>query len=188
MLKQSSRRTPCPICGRNTDADCRFNDALILCHCGTRFGPPQDLRIGDVLQIEGRSWALIRTRAGYDGAAHEFRPNSGAPRRALPKARQIGQRSLATSTLRKVLLDVDAALAAPEFIHQLPDELRTTWALIDAAAANCTAFKPTLAEAARHNPTLREHLDLLADAAKQLRCQQQDANYFRSHFLGEIIS
>jgi len=186
VLKQSSRRSPCPVCGRNTDGDCRFSDELILCHCGTRFGPPQGLRVGDVLPVGGSSWALIRVQAGYDGAAFEFRPHSGPPRPPLPRARQRRQQLNARALMADAMASVDRALAVPEFVHSTPDELRTAWHLIDAAAAQCSALKAGLLHSARQNPLLREHLNLLNEAIRQIDYQQRDANTFKAHYLGEI--
>jgi hypothetical protein len=159
---------------------------LILCHCGTRFGPPQGLRIGDVLNVAGRSWALIRTQAGYDGAAHEFRPHSGPPKPPLPRGRQQKQRLNAAALMAEVMSSVDAALAVPEFMLSTPAELRSAWALIDTAEAKCQQLKGALAGEVRSNPSLRDHFDLLSNAMRQVDYQQRDALTFRKHYLGEI--
>lgn len=80
----------------------------------------------------------------------------------------------------------DKALAVPEFVHSTPDELRTAWRLIDVAAAQCSALKAGLLYSARQNPLLREHLNLLSEAIRQIDYQQRDAITFKAHYLGEI--
>lgn len=186
MLRQSSRRTPCPICGRNTDSDCRFSDELILCHCGTRFGPPQGLRVGDVLQVDGRSWALIRTQAGYDGAAHEFRPHSGPPRPRLSRARQRRQQLNIRALMADAMAAADRALAVPEFIHSTPDELQAAWALIDVAVNQTATLQVALKSLDGRSPELREYRALLQEARKLLAYQHRDAINFRTYYLGEV--
>ena len=49
---------------------------MILCHQGTSYKPPSDLRRGDVINIAGKPWALIRRDGGFDGAAAVFKPHS----------------------------------------------------------------------------------------------------------------
>ena len=79
----SVRKNPCPSCGRTKDGDCRFNDEVILCHSGESGGPNPALRIGEVVNIEGRSWALVKTGAGHSGSAHVFKPHQ--PKRQKPQ-------------------------------------------------------------------------------------------------------
>ena len=179
MLKQSSRREPCPVCGRNLDGDCRFSDDLILCHSGTRFHPPQHLRPGDVIDINGVRWALIRTDAGFDGAAHEFRPDRVAPEKGVPRGRRRQQRQ-AGRLLHEVLRDVDAALNVPEFMRSIPDELRDSFRLIEVAAGKAEALLPALR--GRLQPP---QISLLAEAIRDLTYQRLDAEHFRHHYLGE---
>ena len=92
-MRQSGKRSPCPSCGRDSDGDCRFSDQVVLCHSGKRFAPPTHLRVGDVITLQGRPWALVATGKGYDGAAHVFkphRPQSGhQPRHHQQTAQQI---------------------------------------------------------------------------------------------------
>ena len=179
MLKQSSRRNPCPVCGRNADGDCRFSEDLILCHQGTRFGPPQHLRPGDVIDVNGSRWALIRTDAGFDGAAHEFRPDRGGREKGVPRGRRRQQRQ-AGRLLHEVLRDIDAALSVPEFMQSPPDELRESFRLIEVAAGKAEALLPALR--GRLQPP---QISLLAEAISELTYQRRDADHFRHHYLGE---
>lgn len=84
---RSSRRHPCPICGRDTDGDCRLkaDGSQALCHYGSRFAPPPGLKPGDVLPgKDGQQWAFTGDTA--DGRAAHFTPDKereATPRRAV---------------------------------------------------------------------------------------------------------
>ena len=50
-----------------------------------------NLKISDVIDIDGKPWALVRTGSGYDNQAHVFRPHqekSAAALRRVPDSRQ----------------------------------------------------------------------------------------------------
>ena len=68
-MQTSGPKTPCPVCQRTKDADCRFTTDLILCHTGT------DLRPGECITIDGQQWAFIRHNGGFSGQAAVFRPH-----------------------------------------------------------------------------------------------------------------
>jgi hypothetical protein len=95
----SGRANPCPICGRDTDGDCRIRDDgdLVCCHRGSSFHPP-DLQPGQTTTgHDGRTWAF--TRDTDDGRAavfvlHEPRPQDPTPRPA-PARRSAPRRSTA---------------------------------------------------------------------------------------------
>ena len=62
----SSRRNPCPVCGRTKDGDCRFLDGgLILCHGNTEH------RAGSVIDGQDGRYAFLGVTA--DGRCGEFR-------------------------------------------------------------------------------------------------------------------
>ena len=180
MLKQSSRRNPCPVCGRNADGDCRFSKDLTLCHQGTRFGPPQHLRPGDVINVNGVRWALIRSNAGFDGAAHEFRPDRGDLRPKMPCRQRRKQHRQASRLLHEVMHDIDAALAVRDFMHSTPDELRASFDLINGATSKAEALLSAI-----HGHTNHEQFLLLEEAMRLLSYQRHDADHFRHHYLGE---
>ncbi len=83
----SSRRNPCPVCGRTKDSDCRISaDELeVICH------HPKNLRTGEVITgADDQAWAF--TANTKDGRAGHFtldKPREGAQR--LPR-RSIQQR------------------------------------------------------------------------------------------------
>jgi hypothetical protein len=86
----SSRRTPCPVCGRSKDADCRWIPGeVIYCHQGSSNQSSGLLKPGDVVTINGFPWALVARDGGFAGAANVFRPDRSdqdfQPRRVTPK-------------------------------------------------------------------------------------------------------
>jgi len=73
-LSPSSRRIPCPICGRNADGDCRISDGLVLCHYGSSRQPPQNLKPGQVITgHDGYDWAF--TGNAENGRTAVFTPH-----------------------------------------------------------------------------------------------------------------
>lgn len=71
-MNHSSRNTPCPVCHRNTDDKCRWNDEFILCYDGDSFAPPQHLRVGDKIKVNAETFALCSTLSGFAGSSHCF--------------------------------------------------------------------------------------------------------------------
>ena len=70
-LIPSSKRNPCPICGRTADGDCRTGDGLAICHHGSTHHPPEGLRPGDVIEgRDGQRWAF--TGETTDGRGSTF--------------------------------------------------------------------------------------------------------------------
>jgi hypothetical protein len=61
QLTRSSKGRPCPVCGRTKDADCAFNDTLVLCHNNTGH------KLGKHIQ---NGWAY--TRDSSDGRCGVF--------------------------------------------------------------------------------------------------------------------
>lgn len=193
MLTRSSKRTPCPMCGRNSDGDCRFNDELILCHLGSRFSPPEHLQIGDVVSINGNDWALTRTGVGYDGAAHKFKPHRPIPTRRGGRSlrRTCGRRSLkliARSDLLQFLADYREAMRCPEFMLCTPDELKHYFGAIDGASQRGPQLLLRLNALARSDQSWRRYAKAVQLKLKTLSYQQSDANWFRRSCLGEDLN
>ena len=136
----SSRKSPCPVCGRTKDPDCRWKDDVILCHHGTTHQPPPDLQRGDVISIGGKPWALIRRDGGFDGAAAVFKPHSpfrkvrnrDHQRRFSTLAVQPKEALLqaAHAVMAGLVQDIDRALSLPEFEFSLPHELQADFQLV----------------------------------------------------------
>ena len=193
-LITSGRNTPCPICSRDTDGDCRWNDDVIFCHNGSSFAPPQDLRIGDITTIAGRPWALVKTNAGYDGAAHVFKPHreretpSAAPQ---PKATDIDHkaRSAVAKFMLDRFLDKFAECWDLDDFHTLTiDQLRKAFELVYQTDRDGIALATQLQSFWRDFPELRDvYKDKVEACMKSLRYQRRDVDHFRNHYLGEVI-
>ncbi len=150
-LTPSSRRNPCPICGRSKDGDCRTGDAVALCHYGTSHHPPEALRAGEVIDgSDGQRWAY--TGDTSDGRAAAF---------TLDKPREGVHTSRRSTTLRQAPAPaapqpppirgpiVLARLKPPckEPPAHLPDGLRITysasqWVRVNRDASGEKAHKP----------------------------------------------
>lgn len=71
-MKHSSRRNPCPICGRDKDDKCRWNDEFILCYAGDSFSPPGYLKLGDKIKVGQERYALCSQVSGFAGNSYCF--------------------------------------------------------------------------------------------------------------------
>ena len=177
MLKQSSRSEPCPVCGRDVDGDCRFGDGVILCHVGTRFGPPPHLKVGDVIQISGSGWVLARTGVGFAGSAHEFRPDRGV--RLKPKRQRSRVQELAARRrLRKFHTGFRDAMRCPEFVLLSAEEADHYLPLIRQTAQEGQSLLPLAKAIASRSPRWKRHLKPLNKWCKALDYQLQNAVWF----------
>ena len=67
----SSKKNPCPICGRTKDGDCRISadGQQVICHRGSTHGPPDDLKPSPdpITGRDGKHWAFTHNN---DRGAH----------------------------------------------------------------------------------------------------------------------
>ena len=167
-MKASGRNTPCPVCGRTKDADCRWSDSTILCHTGT------DLRTSDTLTIAGQEWAFIRPNGGHSGRAAVFKPHrrqgKGGQRTHNPNnvkdllSHQIKRHQWA-SLIQEFHDAFQAAWDAPDFYTANPQQLKAAFASISNAQGCGAALKPHL------RSIWRDHQDL--EQLERLRVEQQ---------------
>ena len=193
-MQVSSKTTPCPCCGRTKDPDCRFSDELILCHNGSTSGPPAQLRIGETITIQGRPWALVKTDAGYDGAAHCFRPHrerepiNHRPPSAEHLQMQQAKRSLAVHAIERFFERFQQAWDIKDFETLPAAELREAFALIYEVEQEGLTLSRSIQSIWREHHDLRDrHRARFDQYVKNLQYQRQDADHFRSHYLGEAI-
>jgi len=193
-LQQSSRRTPCPVCGRDSDGDCRWNEEVIFCHRGSSFGPPESLKVGDVINSEGRPWALVRIGSGFDGAAYQFRPHRDHAGRRPQDSGEVPHRKpkpLNRGLADETLEAIKAALEVPEFILSTPSELRQSFALIEHSRVMTQRLLQHLKRIRRdeadktRRARLQQQIEAVENAAKQVDHQCRDAKHFCRHYLGE---
>lgn len=87
-LTRSSRRDPCPVCGRSKDGKCSTTDAgLVLCWRGTSHQPPQwaDRKGDHGAGSDGQQWAFLGDSDGWG----QFRLHEALPAKPIrPMARR----------------------------------------------------------------------------------------------------
>jgi hypothetical protein len=77
----SSKARPCPVCGRDSDGDCRITPEgdRVLCHYGSTFSPPTGLKKGTItVGRDGGAWAFIGDTES--GRCAQFKPHQARHR------------------------------------------------------------------------------------------------------------
>jgi hypothetical protein len=194
---RSSKKNPCPLCGRNTDGKCSHDDTRIECYPGDTFRPPADLRRGQVLEIEGRQWAVTSLAGGWSRSHVVLRPDRGreefkpGPTHSRPAAaRRRAHRE--SQAVEPVLLDmfsrcrqwVQAALGIPEFVHSTLEEIRESRLIVTTAAEALAEMRQPLLEAKRERPELGRLLHAVDVWAKAVGYQRADLEHFWRRQLG----
>lgn len=100
-MQHSSRKSPCVICGRNTDDKCRRSETRILCYVGDSFSPPLSLKIGDTITVNGERWSLVSQQAGFSQNSFAFALDKGAEYRFLAANEKRTFRSTCISVTRE---------------------------------------------------------------------------------------
>jgi hypothetical protein len=173
----SSKARPCPLCHRNTSDQCRRGPGWISCWHGTSFHPP-DLKVGEVLTVEGEPWAVVSVRGGFGGNSTVLRPHE--ERQHLPRAaRRKIERSEAQIVAGKipVLLPlIEQALAVPPFEQLLDSEFQQARQLIVLALQEAAGMLPRLAAVAKGDAALERFLCWLQGKHRELQYQAADAH------------
>ncbi len=193
-MLSSGRKTPCPSCGRTKDGDCRFNDEVILCHSGESGGPNPALRIGEVVNIEGRSWALVKTRAGHSGSSHVFKPHQPKRQKSQKTTRtgrqqeQQAKAEVASIAIERFFDEFDRAWNVMDFHSLSPKELKEGIDAIETAHQTGQQLSDLIQSIWRENHDLRSlYIDRFNACIRNLGYQVDDLRHFRNHYLGEII-
>ena len=146
-MKTSGRNSPCPVCSRVKDADCRFNDEVVLCHTGT------DLRPGNTITINGAQWAFIHHRGGFSGSAAVFRPHrelerpsttTRTPNTAQELLSRLTKRSQWAHILNQFHDAYDEAWNIPDLYSCTPNQFQSACAALSDAQAKAAALRPHL--------------------------------------------
>lgn len=177
----SGRRKPCPVCGRDTDDKCRWNDSTINCHQGDSFAPPV-LRIGEVLQIEGQPWAVVNLSGGFSGLATVFKPHlpreAWKQNRQRPIRRKVDLKPQAMELFATARRDTQLCYGMPELQRLTLVELEKELAHAKRTASNLKAVRPPLLKARREAPEMGRFLNAVSLWQKQVGYQLQDIERF----------
>lgn len=146
-MKHSSRKEPCPICSRDKDDKCRWNDFNIFCYYGNSFHPPSTLRLGDRIDAFGKSWKLVKLNGGFSGGSYIFAvANSDEPiRRQTKQEREQYRKQIdfVSHKSKKLLSDlrkkVQQCYALKDFFTMTPDEIRKANAILQLTVDDCDA-------------------------------------------------
>jgi hypothetical protein len=194
QLAASCKRTPCPICGRTKDTDCRWDDTVILCHQGATSGPPAHLKPGDTIDVAGQPWALIRRDGGHSGAACVFRPHredsksTQAPRSDAAELERQARHTVAVHAIERFLANAQAAWEVEDWFYRPPEDFRKDFELIYATEQEGLSLARSLPQIWRDHPDLRDRYRVKVEASvKFMGFQRADVDHFRRHDLVEVI-
>lgn len=189
-MQASSRKTPCPCCGRTRTDHCRFDlnsDApIVLCHNGVSSGPPQ-LRIGDTTTFAGITWALIKTNAGHSGNSYEFRPHRQLSRRERRHYRrhQARQQINDLTGINEALATLDTlatqALDTPPLQMMLDADIKAARDITQQAYDSSKALLARTARLKRIDATITPVWEELSTLNRDLRYQLADLSRYCSN-------
>jgi hypothetical protein len=188
-MKSSGRRNPCPVCGRDKDDKCRWNDEIILCWQGDSFSPPQNLKKGQTLDVPGRGcMAVLGVDVGVGGSSLLLGPHDGrgAAIRWQEEPETIGPWEARAYPVAKKLVNKIA------FLQNSPDlELFTMkdFQVFDLTLKLCHSLIHTLDQSMEglpiKHPKLRQMRRLLLNSRRQLTFISHAYHSFRASNLGE---
>ncbi|MBO8223080.1 hypothetical protein HA142_06095 [Prochlorococcus marinus str. XMU1401] len=192
-MQYSSRKNPCPVCGRNKDSDCRWNDEVMFCHVGTNFAPPSHLKVGEVLVVNGIEWALVKTDAGHSGRAHVFKPH-----RPLEKSFNYSphiykeQKDKKDELFRIAVgafedyLKVSKAALGCNFQQCTLEELREYKKLIERSVEEGKEIRQIMLDMQRNDKRYSDYIELIDQRHKEINNLKNEADNFCWAHLGEI--
>ena len=192
-MQYSSKRNPCPVCARDKDSDCRWNDEVIFCHCGSSFAPPSHLKVGKTLIVNGIEWALVKTDAGHSGRAFVFKPHRPLEKSfnyspQLYKEQQNKKDELfriAVSAFEDYLKVSKAALECDAQQCTL-EQLREYKRLIERAVEEGKDLKTIMLQMQRNDKRYTDYLELLDQRNKEINNLKNESDNFCWAHLGEI--
>lgn len=179
----SSRRSPCPVCSRTHDHDCRWSDDLILCHSGS------NLPIGRTLTIAGQEWALVATDAGHSGCAAKFKPHTprehaGPLQRRKKTVQALSSAMQALQLYHQLRPCVHAALRVLEPEQGTLAEFQQDLIYVEATFKRVQELHRKLLQNRRQVPHLRKILPISGHWIKALGYQLDDLKRFDACHLG----
>lgn len=180
-MKPSSKRNPCPICGRTANDRCRFNDEAVLCHWGSDLHPPEGMHVGDTVEINGVVWALTRTDCGHAGSSSMFvihQERGIAPTNQQARLRKVAMEMAAVDVFERDAELADQAhrliVSLPVFNSLPPDRLRQAIALCRDGDVLLKSLVGRAHRLRRYSPDIAPVAERMKDALKEISYQQKD--------------
>ena len=194
-MEASKRNNPCPVCGRNKDSDCRWDSDVIFCHNGTNFFPPEHLKIGVTITIDGQVWALVKTNSGHTGLCHVFKPHRelnkkyrvySPQERKQEKERQEYLFREGVAALEQYLKLANAALEVFSYEYCNLEQIKESKALINKAFDEGKELRKILVGIKRFNKNIEEFIELFDEKYRRIKYQKNVSDQFCWNHLGEI--
>ena len=185
----SGKGSPCAFCGRDVDGKCRRSDDLLSCYWGERFHPPADLKLGQILEIEGRRWAVVNLSGGFAGNSAILKPHVD---RLDFKPTLRRHRQHQTAVLAPVLRDlfgkvrayVHASLAVLELEHATAEEILRDQQVVAHTLRHLQELREALVEARRDDPSFEQLVVAVAHWQRLVAYQAADLEVFDRCMLG----
>ena len=193
-MEYSSRKKPCPICGRFKDADCRWNDEVIFCHKGSNFAPPSHLKIGDVLTVNSLNWALVKVNAGHSGRAHVFVPHRPIKKNSIYSSatyrEQLQKRNIifreTVSSFENYLKISKSLIVDKDYQKFNLNEIRRLRQQINIASQYGIELKKIMIEMRRNDKRYTDYIELIDQRHKEIIYLKKNFESFFLEYLGDI--
>ena len=191
-MKHSSRKDPCPICGRNVDDKCRWNDFNIFCYYGESFHPPSSLRLGDSVQAFGRRWKLVKLNGGFSGGSYIFATatdDEPVRRQTKEEREQYRKRIDLTNHKSKKMFSqlrqkVHQCYALRDFYSLNLDQTQSAGSLLRTTVDDCDAALKFVSRNRRLIPDFKRLTAAYLIWQKRIRYQKKDFDFFAKDCLG----
>jgi len=188
-MKSSGRRNPCPVCGRDKDDKCRWNDELILCWQGDTFSPPPNLRKGETLEVPGRGlMAVLGVDAGVGGSSLLLGPHDGSQRPLVwrEKPEEVARwEEAAYPVVGKLRRKLFLLQHLPDFDVLKTKEIQGMKLAISLCYAYIAEIEKFTEGVPLRHPKVRQMRKLLLDSRRQLTYVSHSLNCFTKNELGE---
>ena len=190
-MQSSKRNNPCPCCGRTKDSDCRWDDDVIFCHVGSNYSPPTHLTIGDILRLDGKEWALVKTNSGHTGRCHVFKPHRPNNRNISKKPNEDKTRKAylfreSVKAVENYIKLANAALEVINYEYCNLEQIKESKALINRAFDEGKELREVLVGVRRFNKNIDEFIELFDEKYRPIKYQKKASDEFCWNHLGEI--
>lgn len=191
-MQHSSKQNPCPVCGRNSDDKCRWNDSSILCYCGDSFRPPKSLNLGETIKVLGVNWRLISFYSGFANASYLFAKTDNfyylsplEKHRRKTEIRDEAKEKIAEYRKKFILVRqlLHKSLNIKEIQFLTIREISDGQKLTELAIAECSKLISMLVEYKALITIKKNHIFALKYWEKTLRYQLTDIENFQNLYL-----